>query len=135
MPINRKDLVDRHRVRLHAPDAQSPLSVGNGEFAFTADITGLQTFPEFHAKGLEDAGFGQQAPADGSVPGMQLGTLAHFHYRTLLWRKSSITGAYGHDTPGFLATRNRPARRRHRAGASGCRGPLRCWWHVPAIRR
>ena len=25
---------------------RSPLSVGNGEFAFTADPTGLQTFPE-----------------------------------------------------------------------------------------
>ena len=27
-------------------DPENPLSVGNGEFAFTADVTGLQTFPE-----------------------------------------------------------------------------------------
>jgi len=27
-------------------DTESPLSVGNGQFAFTADVTGLQTFPE-----------------------------------------------------------------------------------------
>jgi hypothetical protein len=27
-------------------DPTSPFSVGNGEFAFTADVTGLQTFPE-----------------------------------------------------------------------------------------
>jgi len=27
------------------PDPLTPLSVGNGEFAFTADITGLQTYP------------------------------------------------------------------------------------------
>jgi len=30
----------------------SPLSVGNGEFAFTADVTGLQTFPETYARGI-----------------------------------------------------------------------------------
>lgn len=29
-------------------EALSPLSVGNGEFAFTADFTGLQTFPELY---------------------------------------------------------------------------------------
>src|SRR5207302_667146 len=28
----------------------SPLSVGNGEFAFTCDATGLQTFPELYAE-------------------------------------------------------------------------------------
>lgn len=32
--------------------AQSPLSVGNGEFAFTADVTGLQTFPERYEKAM-----------------------------------------------------------------------------------
>ena len=34
----------RHNVALTAADVRSPLSVGNGEFAFTADATGLQTF-------------------------------------------------------------------------------------------
>jgi hypothetical protein len=29
-------------------DPWAPLSVGNGEFAFTADVTGLQTFPELY---------------------------------------------------------------------------------------
>ncbi|MGN6726610.1 MAG: glycoside hydrolase family 65, partial [Tepidisphaeraceae bacterium] len=29
-----------------------PLTVGNGEFAFTADITGLQTFPGVYAEGV-----------------------------------------------------------------------------------
>lgn len=50
--IDRKALVDRHKITLTQPDALTPLSVGNGEFAFTADVTGLQTFPEFHAKGM-----------------------------------------------------------------------------------
>src|ERR1019366_5102343 len=43
--INRRDVVSRHNPTLHEIDPRSPLSVGNGEFAFTADPTGLQTFP------------------------------------------------------------------------------------------
>ena len=45
-PIDRRALVARHNPVLRAFDAESPLSVGNGRFAFTADVTGLQTFPE-----------------------------------------------------------------------------------------
>jgi len=44
--IDRRALVRRHNPAVTSLDPQSPLSVGNGEFAFTADITGLQTFPE-----------------------------------------------------------------------------------------
>ncbi len=43
-PIDRQALVTRHNVVLTNADVSSPLSVGNGEFAFTADVTGLQTF-------------------------------------------------------------------------------------------
>ncbi len=49
--IDRHALVTRHNVTLTEPDPLTPLTVGNGEFGFTADITGLQTFPEFHEKG------------------------------------------------------------------------------------
>jgi hypothetical protein len=48
-PIDRHALVTRHNVTLHQFDADNPLSVGNGEFAFTVDATGLQTFPEAFA--------------------------------------------------------------------------------------
>jgi hypothetical protein len=51
-PIDRRAPVTRHNITLHAADPLAPLSVGNGEFAFTADITGLQTFPEFHELGM-----------------------------------------------------------------------------------
>lgn len=44
--IDRNALVKRHNVVLTTADVSSPLSVGNGEFAFTADVTGLQTFEE-----------------------------------------------------------------------------------------
>jgi len=51
-PIDRHALVSRHNVILTAVDLRSPLSVGNGEFAFTADITGLQTFDGEHRRGM-----------------------------------------------------------------------------------
>lgn len=46
MRIDRQALVTRHDPVLREFDPESPLSVGNGEFAFTADVTGLQTFAE-----------------------------------------------------------------------------------------
>ncbi|MBN2089901.1 hypothetical protein JW964_09810 [candidate division KSB1 bacterium] len=46
--INRKALVTRHHPHVSAPDKLSPFSVGNGEFAFTADFTGIQTFSDFY---------------------------------------------------------------------------------------
>ncbi|MBL7738646.1 MAG: hypothetical protein JNK14_05465 [Chitinophagaceae bacterium] len=51
-PINRKALVERHTVVVTQFDSLSSLSVGNGKFAFTVDATGLQTFPEYYAKGV-----------------------------------------------------------------------------------
>ena len=44
--INRFALVNRHNPVLKKIEPLSPLSVGNGEFAFTCDVTGLQTFPD-----------------------------------------------------------------------------------------
>ncbi len=50
--IDRRAVVMRHTVILERADPLTPLSVGNGRFAFTADISGLQTFPDFHARGM-----------------------------------------------------------------------------------
>jgi len=50
--IDRHALVKRHNITINKPAPLTPLSVGNGEFAFTADITGLQTFPAYHDKGM-----------------------------------------------------------------------------------
>ncbi|MFC5651597.1 glycoside hydrolase family 65 [Paenibacillus solisilvae] len=44
--MNRKRIVQRNHPVLTKVQPLSPLSVGNGEFAFSADFTGLQTFPE-----------------------------------------------------------------------------------------
>ncbi len=50
--INRKALVQRHNVIIKQIDSLSSLSVGNGKFAFTVDVTGLQTFPERYERGV-----------------------------------------------------------------------------------
>jgi hypothetical protein len=50
--IDRFALATRHNITLTKPDPLTPLSVGNGEFAFTADITGLQTFPAYYERGM-----------------------------------------------------------------------------------
>jgi hypothetical protein len=51
--IDRHALVTRHNPHLTAIDPWAPLSVGNGEFCFTADVTGLQTFTDYyHAHGI-----------------------------------------------------------------------------------
>lgn len=44
--IDRKELVSGHNPVLEEMDKESALTVGNGEFAFTADITGMQTLYE-----------------------------------------------------------------------------------------
>ena len=51
-PIDRHALVTRHNVHVTAMDTLASLSVGNGEFAYTVDATGVQSFPEFYSKGI-----------------------------------------------------------------------------------
>jgi hypothetical protein len=46
--INRERVVRRHNVTVTAPHPEHVLTVGNGDFAYTADITGMQTFTAFH---------------------------------------------------------------------------------------
>jgi len=62
--IDRRALVTRHHPSLTRLDPQSPLSVGNGELAFTVDVTGLQTFADAY---------------DQTVP---LGTLSQWGWHT-----------------------------------------------------
>jgi hypothetical protein len=63
-PIDRRAVVARHQPVLRAFHTESPLSVGNGELAFTADVTGLQTFAEAY---------------DDTIP---LGTLSEWGWHT-----------------------------------------------------
>ena len=51
-PIDREALVARNNPQVSSFDSLASLSVGNGEFAFTVDATGLQTFPAMYSKGV-----------------------------------------------------------------------------------
>lgn len=82
--IDRNTLVSRHLIRLTQPDAQLPLTVGNGEFAFSADITSLQTFPDFHLQGMGQVlQMFMGEPTDPDLYSMQLGTLSQWGWHTM----------------------------------------------------
>src|SRR3954470_22463996 len=54
--IDRHAVVTRNNPKVTSVDPWAPLSVGNGQFCFTADVTGLQTFADYYHKngiGLE----------------------------------------------------------------------------------
>jgi hypothetical protein len=48
--IDREVVVKRHNIVLEELNPMSPLTVGNGDFAFTVDVTGLQTFGDYYYK-------------------------------------------------------------------------------------
>ena len=50
--IDRHALLQRNNPHVTALDPLSSLTVGNGRFAFTADVTGLQSFPERYRLGV-----------------------------------------------------------------------------------
>ena len=50
--IDRLALVTRNNVVLDKIDTLGALSVGNGEFAFTVDASGLQSFPDYYENGI-----------------------------------------------------------------------------------
>ena len=61
--IDRKAVVSRHNPVTYVSSAKSPVQVGNGRFAFGADITGLQTFRSFNT--LSDWGWHSNPLPDG----------------------------------------------------------------------
>ncbi len=50
--IDRYALVTRHNITTSKINPLNSLTAGNGEFAFTVGITGLQSFPEFYKNGI-----------------------------------------------------------------------------------
>lgn len=51
-PIDRFDLVCRHNILVDRFDSLASLTIGNGNFAFTTDLTGLQTFYKEYDNGV-----------------------------------------------------------------------------------
>ena len=50
--IDRQAVVERNNPQVTVVDSLASFSVGNGEFAYTVDVTGLQTFPERYKNGV-----------------------------------------------------------------------------------
>ena len=50
--IDRQALVARNNPHITQLDTMASLNVGNGDFSFTADVTGLQSFPELYKNGV-----------------------------------------------------------------------------------
>ncbi|HWA26013.1 MAG TPA: hypothetical protein VG734_10145 [Lacunisphaera sp.] len=106
-PIDRQAVVERHTIRLNRVDVESPLSVGNGDFAFTVDPTGLQTFEYFHDEGipLETSSTLPWAWHEFPNPqGLKLedAMMPHdFHGRTVMFagRQNSPAGTYFRENP------------------------------------
>lgn len=106
-PIDRQAVVERHAVRLTRVDVESPLSVGNGDFAFTVDPTGLQTFEYFHDEGIPLETSSTLPWAWHEFPntqGLKLedAMMPHdFHGRTVMFagRQNSPAGTYFRENP------------------------------------
>ena len=51
-PIDRPSVVSRHNPVVTQADSLSALTVGNGHFATTVDVTGMQSYPEAYRNGI-----------------------------------------------------------------------------------
>ena len=51
-PIDRKVVISRNNPEIKKANELSSLTIGNGHFAATVDITGLQSYPEFYKTGI-----------------------------------------------------------------------------------
>jgi len=50
--IDRMEVVSRNNPKVTAVDSLGSFSVGNGHFATTVDVTGLQSYPTYYKKGI-----------------------------------------------------------------------------------
>jgi hypothetical protein len=87
--IDRARLVARHDVHVDSIDPSSPLSVGNGEFGFTVDPTGLQTFP----------GAYPVAARYGEQPGTMLGTMSTWGWHSTPGGDGLALPLHAYDSP------------------------------------
>ncbi|MGV3616396.1 MAG: hypothetical protein ACO1SV_13785 [Fimbriimonas sp.] len=77
--IDRHALVTRHNVTLTAFDGERPIQVGNGEFAFGMDVTGLQTFAPFNT--MSQWGWHSSLPPNGKTADDFKGQVVDTHGR------------------------------------------------------
>lgn len=78
-PTQRRNIVQSFNPHRNASSSTTPLQVGNGNFAFGADVTGLQSFSHFaiqsttawHNFSLPSAP--RQTAPDGTIPNLLKG--------------------------------------------------------------
>ncbi|UFU07198.1 hypothetical protein [Ruania halotolerans] len=87
--IDRRALIDRHRIEVDGSDQRAPLSVGNGEHCITLDVTGTQTVPEHYP--VAD-------PAGGRA-GTLLGTFTQWAWHATPRPAGADLGAFTRDYP------------------------------------
>ena len=99
--IDRAALVGRHNIVLTSADVHSPLQVGNGEFAVTVDITGLQTFADDHEQAVPLGTMAQWAwhtfPNADALDIDDIYSEYESHGRTVLYADGK--GGYATDAP------------------------------------
>ena len=94
--IQRKKLVQNHNPKNNQPDKLAPLTVGNGEFAFTVDITGMQTFYETYEEIplCTQSQWGWHSfPKPEKIRGKKLFLAAplHHHFEAKGWPQHKVT--------------------------------------------
>ncbi len=106
VPIDREAVVSRHNVSNTALNAESALTIGNGDFALTVDITGLQGLERIY----HDNGLPLETRATWAwheFPNTEGHTLAaasgpiNFHGREILYpiKQNSPAGRYFRENP------------------------------------
>jgi len=105
-PLDRQAVVSRHDVHVRQVDPESALSVGNGDFAFTADVTGLQSLSELYfQKGIPLETLSTWAwHSFPNTAGLKLAdatTLSDFHGRKVPYasQQNSPAGKYFRENP------------------------------------
>lgn len=105
-PIDREAVVTRHNIRNTRLDPESALTLGNGDFALTVDVTGLQGLERiYHDNGLPLETRATWAWHTFPNPeGRQLADTmgpVDFHGRTILYpiRQKTPAGAYFRENP------------------------------------
>ena len=113
MAINRYKLVSRHNPEITRFDPFSPLTVGNGEIAYSADVTGLQTFPEIYEEGIPLCTQSQwgwhTTPAAGEKESYKEHSLQMEMHKTLTRNVGYATEEQGQEVP-FHWLRQNPLR-------------------------
>lgn len=104
--IDRHALVTRNNPEVTAMDSLSSLSVGNGEFAYTVDATGLQTFPEVYKTEFH---WVHKANGDGTASEIP----KTINRRKPWWSMTSATGTKSYMPPN---PKNPAEQRKHPTG-------------------